>query len=64
MGRTRALVTLSGTQPVLVQPRPWHQDKHLAANIRSSLAQYGAAGDQTSTADRYDPRPDPNMRRQ
>ena len=61
MGRTRALVTLSGTQPVLVRPRPWHQDKHLAGQIRASLARYGASGAASSAS--YDPRPDPKMRR-
>lgn len=63
MGRTRALVTLSGTQPVLVRPRPWHQDKHLAGEIRASLARYGASGAAPSASERYDPRPDPKMRR-
>lgn len=60
MGRTRALVTLSGTQPVLVEPRPCHRDKQLAGQIRASLAAYGA---QTPAVERYDPRPDPKMRR-
>jgi len=62
MGRTRALVTLSGTQPVLVQPRPWHQDKRLAVDIRASLARYGADTAHTPAHERYDPRPDPKMR--
>jgi type IV secretory pathway TraG/TraD family ATPase VirD4 len=42
MGRLRAVATLSGTAPVLVQPLPWHKSKKLAPGIRASIARYGA----------------------
>jgi type IV secretory pathway TraG/TraD family ATPase VirD4 len=63
MGRTRAVATLSGTAPVLVQPLPWHKDKQLTGPIRQSLARYAHVGTQPPPPERYDPRPDPKMRR-
>jgi hypothetical protein len=63
MGRLRAVVTLSGTAPVLVQPRPWQRDKHLAPQIRASLERHRGTGTKPLPLEEYDPTLDPKMKR-
>jgi type IV secretory pathway TraG/TraD family ATPase VirD4 len=63
MGRLRAVVTLSGTAPVLVQPRPWQHNKQLAPQIRASLKRYRGTGTKPPPVEEYDPTLDPKMKK-